>query len=216
MKRNFVSIVVSLAVVVLFLAACADKKGPAELAMKAAEQAVATTKAEAVKFVPDQAAALEKALLSAKEKLAKEEYEAASAEAQAIPAKAAAVTMAAKAKKDELTKKWTDLTQGIPQMVEAIQTKIDDLSKLKKLPKGMTADIVAEAKSGLEAVKTDWAKAQDSLKTGNIADAISVAAAVKEKATKAMETLGIAAAPVAPAVPAAPEVGKPAPAKQKS
>jgi len=70
MKRIFVSIVAMLFISVLFMA-CADEKGPAELAMKAAEQAVAATKAEAEKLVPDQVAALESALASAKDKLAK-------------------------------------------------------------------------------------------------------------------------------------------------
>ena len=181
--------------------------------MKAAEQAVAATKAEAVKFVPDQAAALETALTSAKDKLAKEEFEAATAEAQALPGKAQQVLAAAKAKKEELTKKWTELSAGLPPMVEAIQSKVDALSQLKpkKLPKDMTVEKLAEAKSGLEAVKTDLAKAEESFKSGNIAEAITMATAVKDKAAKAMEALGITAAPatpVAPAAPATPEVPK--------
>ena len=213
MKKRLVTIAVAVSVVVVFLIGCADKKGPAELAMKAAEQAVAATKAEAVKFVPDQAAALETALTSAKDKLAKEEFEAATAEAQALPGKAQQVLAAAKAKKEELTKKWTELSAGLPPMVEAIQSKVDALSQLKpkKLPKDMTVEKLAEAKSGLEAVKTDLAKAEESFKSGNIAEAITMATAVKDKAAKAMEALGITAAPatpVAPAAPATPEVPK--------
>ena len=192
MKKIFVSIVAILFVTVMF-AACADEKGPAELAMKAAEQAVNTVKAEAVKFVPDQAAALESALASAKDKLAKGEYKAALTEAQSLAGKAKDVLAAAKAKKDELTKQWTELSQGLPQMVEAIQNKVDVLAQAKKLPADMTAEKLAEAKTGLEAVKADWAKAQESFKSGNIADAISVANTVKEKAVKAMDTLGISA-----------------------
>jgi DNA repair exonuclease SbcCD ATPase subunit len=192
MKRIFVSIVAMLFISVLFMA-CADEKGPAELAMKAAEQAVAATKAEAEKLVPDQVAALESALASAKDKLAKGEFKEALSEAQGLVGKAKDVLAAAQAKKDELTQKWTELSQGLPQMVEAIQGKVDDLSKLKKLPKAITAEKLAEAKSGLEAVKADLAKAQESFKSGNIAEAIAVATAVKEKAVKAMESLGITA-----------------------
>jgi len=212
MKRNLVGILVSLSLVVVFFTACADKKGPAEIAVKAAEQAVAATKTEAVKFVPAQTAALETALTSLREKMAKEEYEAATADAQALVGRAKQVLAAAKAKKDDLTKKWTDLTQGIPEMVGAIQAKVDALSQMKKLPKGMTADILTESKSGLEAVKADWAKAEEAFKAGNITGAITLAASVKEKAAKAMEALGIAAAPAMPSAPTAPEVPK----KQKS
>lgn len=192
MKRIFVSIVAMLFISVLFMA-CADEKGPAELAMKAAEQAVAATKAEAEKLVPDQVAALESALASAKDKLAKGEFKEALSEAQGLVGKAKDVLAAAQAKKDELTQKWTELSQGLPQMVEAIQGKVDDLSKLKKLPKAITTEKLAEAKSGLEAVKADLAKAQESFKSGNIAEAIAVATVVKEKAAKAMESLGITA-----------------------
>jgi DNA repair exonuclease SbcCD ATPase subunit len=192
MKRIFVSIVAMLFISVLFMA-CADEKGPAELAMKAAEQAVAATKAEAEKLVPDQVAALESVLASAKDKLAKGEFKEALSEAQGLVGKAKDVLAAAQAKKDELTQKWTELSQGLPQMVEAIQGKVDDLSKLKKLPKAITAEKLAEAKSGLEAVKADLAKAQESFTSGNIEEAIAVATAVKEKAVKAMESLGITA-----------------------
>jgi len=189
---------------VVMLMACASDKKPAELAMQAAEQAVNAAKAEAVKLVPDQAAALEAALASAKDKMAKKEYKEALAEAQALPAKAKEVQTAAKAKKDELTKKWTELTQEFPQMVEAIQGKVDSLEKLKKLPKDMTAEKLAQAKSGLDAIKADWAKAQESFKSGSIADALAVAATIKEKGVKAMEALGISLPPAAPAVPATP------------
>lgn len=192
MKRIFVSIAAMLFISVLFMA-CADEKGPAELAMKAAEQAVATTKTEAEKLVPDQVAALESALASAKDKLAKGEFKEALSEAQGLVGKAKDVLAAAQARKNELTQKWTELSQGLPQMVEAIQGKVDDLSKLKKLPKAITTEKLAEAKSGLEAVKADLAKAQESFKSGNIAEAIAVATAVKEKAVKAMESLGITA-----------------------
>jgi DNA repair exonuclease SbcCD ATPase subunit len=192
MKRIFVSIVAMLFISVLFMA-CADEKGPAELAMKAAEQAVAATKAEAEKLVPDQVAALESALASAKDKLAKGEFKEALSEAQGLVGKAKDVLAAAQARKNELTQKWTELSQGLPQMVEAIQGKVDDLSKLKKLPKKITTEKLAEAKSGLEAVKADLAKAQESFKSGNIAEAIAVATAVKEKAVKAMGSLGITA-----------------------
>jgi HEPN domain-containing protein len=192
MKKVAASILATLFIMVMVMG-CADEKGPAQLAMKAAEQAVTTTKTEAAKLAPAEVAALDSALASAKDKLDKGEYKAALTEAQALVGKAKDVLMAAKAKKDELTKKWTELTEGMPQMVEAIQGKVDSLSRLKKLPKNITAEKLAEAKSGLEAVKADLAKAQESFKSGNIAEAVATATAVKEKAVKAMESLGISA-----------------------
>jgi peptidoglycan hydrolase CwlO-like protein len=211
MKRIFVSMVAMLFIAVMLMA-CASDKEPAQLAVQAAEQATNAARAEATKFVPDQMTALDAALASVKDKMEKKEYKVALAEAQAIPGMVQQVLAAVQAKKDELSKKWTDLAQGIPPMVEAIQSKVDALSQLKpkKLPKDMTVEKVAEAKTALEAVKADLAKAQEIFKAGNVTEAIAAATAVKEKAVKAMEALGIAPPPEAPAVSATPAPAAPA------
>lgn len=199
MKKSLVSIAVVLVLASLMIMACSKaEKGPAELAVKAAEEAVNVAKTEVGKIAPDEVAALENALASAKDKFSKGDFKEALAEAQALAGKAKDVVAAAKAKAEsakaaaeELTKKWSELSQGLPKMVEVIQSRVDILSKAKKLPAGLTAEKLAEAKSGLAAAKDDWAKAQESFKAGNLADAVSVATAVKEKAVKAMEALGM-------------------------
>jgi uncharacterized protein YoxC len=171
--------------------ACASEKGPAEQAIKAAEAAINATKAEAAKYVPDQLKSLESALAAVKDKFAKGDYKAVVSEAQSLVGKAKDLVEATKAKKEELTKNWADLSQGLPKMVGAIQSRVDILSKSKKLPANLTAEKFAEVKSGLTAAKEEWAKALESFKAGNLADAVSVANSVKGKAVKAMETLGL-------------------------
>jgi len=191
MKRNLISLAIILLASTVMLSACASDKGPAEVAIKAAEEAVNAVKGEAAKYVPDQVKSLEGALAAVKDKFAKEDYKAAIPEATALTAKAKEVAEAAKAKKEELTKSWTDLSGGVPKMVEAVQSRVDMLSKSKKLPANLTAEKFAEAKSALAAAKEEWAKAGESFKTGNAAEAVSMANAVKEKAAKAMELLGM-------------------------
>lgn len=205
MKKGILGFGVILLFAALMVMGCTNAdKGPAELAIKAAEQAVNVAKAEIGKMAPNEVAELEKGLASAKNKMEKEEYKAALTEAQTLVGKVKDVVAAAKAKAEEakakvaaMTQQWTDLSSGLPKMVEAIQSRVDALSKTKKLPAGLTSEKFAEAKAGLDAIKADWAKAQDSFKAGNLPDAVSVATAVKEKAAKAMEALGIAA-PEAP------------------
>jgi len=175
----------------VMLLACASDKGPAETAIKAAEDAINSVKGEAAKYVPDQLKSLESALAAAKDKFAKEDYKTANADATALSAKVKEVADAAKAKKDELTKSWTDLSAGVPKMVEAVQSRVDILSKSKKLPASLTAEKFDEVKSALAAAKEQWAKADEGFKAGNLADAVSMANAVKEKAAKAMELLGM-------------------------
>ena len=191
MKRKIFGLAIILLLGSVMFVGCASDKGPAEQAVKAAEEAINSTKAEAAKYVPDQVKSLESALAAVKDKFAKGEYKAAISEAQALAGKAKGVVDAAKAKKEELTKTWTNLNEGLPKMVEAIQSRVDILSQSKKLPANLTAEKFAEAKSGLAAAKEEWAKALENFKAGNYADAVSVANSVKEKAVKAMETLGL-------------------------
>ena len=159
--------------------------------MQMNEEAVNAAKTEAAKIIPDQVKSLEGALAAVKDKFAKGEYKAVVAEANALAGKAKEVLAAAKAKKDELTKKWTELGQELPKMVEALQSRVDILSKAKKLPANLTADKLADVKSFLASAKGEWAKAQESFKAGNFADSVGLAASLKEKAAKAMESLGM-------------------------
>lgn len=191
MKRKSFSLVIALFMGAVLFIACASDKGPAEQAIKAAEEAVNAAKSEATKFVPDQMKALESGIAAVKDKFGKGDYKAAITEAQALAGKAKGVLDAAKAKKEELTKTWANLSQGLPKMVEAIQSRVDILSQSKKLPANLTAEKFAEAKSGLTAAKEEWAKALESFKAEKFSEAISMANSVKEKAAKTMEILGL-------------------------
>jgi hypothetical protein len=204
MKKIIVGLAIALFVSMSFLMACSGGKSTAELAIKTAEQAVNTTKAKAAKLVPIQVKSLEDALAAAKEKVAKGEYKAALEEATALTGKATEVLAAAIDKKDELTQKWTELSQEVHQMVADLLNRVDVLSKAKKLPASITKEKFEEAKAGLDAIIDEWIKAQDSFKTGSFADAISMATSVKDKAVKIMESLGMSvSAPTPAAVPAA-------------
>lgn len=207
----------------LFLLACGQDNKPAELAVKAAETAVNTAKAEAVKYVPDQVKSLEDALAAVKEKFAKKEYKDVIPEAQALANKAKEVLDAAKLKKEEMVASWTGISEELPKMVETMQGKVDELSKAKKLPADLTSEKFVEAKAGLAAIKEEWAKAMENFKAGNVADALVSATAIKEKASQTMALLGLTAAASVPAevkpeaapAPAAAEPEK-APAKAEA
>ena len=191
MRYHIPRVAVLVLAVAVLLTGCGSDKGPAEQAIKAAEDAFNAAKAEAVKYVPDQVKSVEGAIAAVKDKFSKNDYKAVLTEAGAIPGKVKEMTAAASAKKEELTKTWGSLSEGLPKVVEAIQSRVDILSKAKKLPANLTAEKLAEAKSGLTAAKDEWAKAVESQKAGNIAEAVSAANSVKEKAVKAMEILGL-------------------------
>jgi hypothetical protein len=178
-------------VVLVTLAACATNKAPAEAAIAAAETAVNSAVADARTYVPDQAASLEASLTTVKEKFTKGDYTAAINDAKALSDRAKDVASAAAAKKTELTKTWENLSAGMPQVVETIKGRVDILSQSKKLPPNMTADKLAEAKSGLGEITEQWTAATEAAKGGNLTDAISKGTYVKAKAADVLTTLGM-------------------------
>ena len=190
--RKFVLLSVLMIVVAgLILTGCSKVKGQAETALKAAEKAISEVKPEAEKFVPDQIKALEAALSGAKEKFGKGDYKAALSDAQAIPGKVKDMVASLNAKKDELTKTWTNLDQGIPKMMEAIKSRVGILSKSKKLPANLTKEKFEEAKSGLDNALKDWETAKESFKGGKLAEAVTKGNTVKEKAVQILQILGM-------------------------
>ena len=191
MRRNIYNFVIMILTATLLAACGSSDKGPAEAAIKAAEEAVNAAKADAMKFVPDQANSLDAALAAVKDKFTKGDYKAALSDAQSLASKAKDVASAASAKKAELTKSWEDMSAGLPRVVDAIKSRVDILSQAKKLSAGMTADKLAEAKSGLAEITQQWTAATEASKGGNLMDAIAKATAVKKKAAEVLTTLNM-------------------------
>jgi len=174
------------------LVAC-SQKGPAEAALAAATAAVDGVKADAAKYVPDQATALGAALADAKAAFDKGDYKAALEAATALPAKAKDAAAAVAAKKDELTKAFTGLTASLPATVEQIKAKVGELVAMKKLPKDIDKAKVDAAKAGIEAAQKTWADAQDAFKAGDLMGAVAKGNEVKGQADQLLAALNIAA-----------------------
>ena len=182
---------IALLVVVLFAAGCAGNSKPAEEAIKAAEAAIDSVKGEAVKYIPDQVKGLEDGLKAAKDAFAKKDYMAALNAAKDLPGKAKELATAAAAKKAELTKNWEEVSSGLPKMVEAIQSRVDILSKSKKLPANLDKAKFDGVKAGLAEATQMWGDAQKAFASGDLADAVSKAKTLKDKATEMMTALGM-------------------------
>lgn len=192
----------ALALVCAATLACNSGKAPAEAAMKLAEEAVSAARTEAQNLVPDDVKSLSDDLAVAKEQMAKGDYKTALASAQSIQQKSNDVLAKAKAKKDELTATWNQMSESLPKMLDAIKSRVDILSQSKKLPAGLDAAKLTAAKDGLAAATTAWGEAQEAFKGGKWADAIAKATSVKAKATEIMASLGMQAGGAAAAAPA--------------
>jgi hypothetical protein len=187
LKRSF-SLLAAVALVVV-ASGCANQKTPAEAAIASAETAFAVIQTEAEKYVPDQAKGISDAIAAAKDAVAKGEYQAALTNAQALPARIADLTTAVAAKKAELTSTWTGLSTALPKAVEAIQSRIDMLSKSKNLPAGLDKARFEEAKTALATVTSTWSDATTAFAAGNLTDAVAKAESVKGQAASVMGLL---------------------------
>jgi len=184
-------------VIAALVAACAHHRGPAEAALKAADDALAPIKAEAAKYVPDQAKAVEDAIAAARDTFAKGDYAAALTAAHALPAQIDELKAALATKKDQLMVAWKDMEGGLPKMVEAITSRMDILSKSKKLPKGLDKAAFDQAKVNYDSVKTLWSEATAAAGGGDLMAAIAKGTEARTKATEILSALGMQA-PAAP------------------
>ncbi len=186
------------AMMAVLLVACASQKGPAEQAVANAESALSAVADQAQKYVPDQLAAVQAQIASAKDSLAKGDYKAVLAAAPAITAAIGSLKDAAAAKAADaeaaLSKAkdaWSSVSTDTPKMVEAIQSRVDMLSKSHHLPANVTKDSLAAAKSGLDSIKATWADASAAATSGDYTGAMAKAQAVKDKAAEIMKSLGM-------------------------
>jgi hypothetical protein len=185
----------TLCAAVLVIAACANLKEPATQAVASAEASLAALKDEAAKYAPDALTPVEAEVAAMKDSLAKKDYKTVMASGPKVTASIAALKDTIAAKKAEmeaaLASQWTALSADLPKMVEAIQSRVDTLSKSRKLPKNVDKAAFEAAKSGLESLKATWAEATSASSSGNIADAVAKAQAVKDKGTEIMSQLGM-------------------------
>jgi len=173
------------------VAACSNQKAPAEAALKAAQDAYAPVRAEAQKYVSDQARGIEDGLANAQAALAKNDYTGALTLAQGIPARVAAAQTAISAKKTELTGVWTTLNAGVPQLVTALKSRVDVLTKSRGVPKGLTKETVEAARSGLSAAEQMWNEATRAASAGDVAAATAKGTDVKARVLNLMTSLNM-------------------------
>lgn len=74
-------------------------------------------------------------------------------------------------------------------MVEEIARRVETLSRTKKLPRGVTKDSLAAAKTAVDSMKSSWADAANASSSGDYTTAMAKAEAVKSKAAEIMKSL---------------------------
>lgn len=177
---------------------CANQKAPAEQAVAVAEAALAAVRDSAQKYAPDQLQAVEDQLKGLKDSLAKGDYKAVLTGAPTVNSAINSLKDAAEAKKADADAAaarakdaWGPVSADVPMMIETIDKRVDSLSKSHRLPKGVTKEGLAAAKSGLDSLKSQWAEATSAATSGDYTTAMAKAEGVKTKAAEMMRSLGM-------------------------
>jgi hypothetical protein len=196
MKKQSAWLLASLAALVLV--GCAGQKEPAEKALASAQSALGAIHDAAQKYAPDQLQAVETQLAGVKDSLAKGDYKSVLAAAPALTAAISGLKDTAEAKQKDAEAAaaqakdaWGPLSTDVPNMVAAIQSRVDVLSKSHHLPKGVSKDGLAAAKTGLASMKTVWSDAANAAAAGDFTAAVAKAQAMKAQAADIMKSLGM-------------------------
>ncbi len=196
MNKRFVGLLCALAAVVIV--GC-SKKEPAGQAIAGVESALAPVKEAAQKYVPDQLQAVNAQIAAAKDSLGKGDYAAVIASAPKITSAIGDLKAAAAAKQAEIEaalakakEAWGPASADLPKMIDAIQKRVNILSKSRSLPAGVTKDGLASAKSGVESLKSSLADATSAAGSGDFTAAMAKAQEIKAKATDIMQSLKMA------------------------
>ncbi len=176
----------------VMLAACGGaEKEATEGAINAAQTALNAASAEAAKYLPDQLKSAQDTLERAKDALAKGDYSAALSGAKDTTKKASDLVGAAAAKKQELLKDWTSLSESIPKSMEQIRARLDAYSHGARMPEGVDKSVLATAKDQYALLKQAWADATAAAQQGNLGDAMQKSSGIKDLLAKLREMLGI-------------------------
>ena len=173
------------------IVACTNQMGPAaKNAIDHINVTLSAVSTDAQKYVPDQLAGVQSKVAALTDSYDKKDYAAVMGGAPAVLTEVNGLASAVAAKKDEILKElgdeWRSLAASIPPSVTAVQTRIDALSKGKRVPKDID---LAAAKSGLADATSAWENAQSAFKSGNAPDAVPMAKDAKSKLGSAAAAL---------------------------
>jgi predicted nucleic acid-binding Zn-ribbon protein len=176
----------------MMIAGCGNR-GTAQNVVGQADGVVTKLRPEASVTAPNELKAAETTLAHMKQNFDERNYKVVVADVPQFnqQVKALEDAMAAKQTADAAaTQEWSTLATEVPKSIEAIQARVDSL-KPAALPKDVTKEELATAKTELETVKSTWAEAESAAGAGNPAEAAEKGRTVQAKTEELKSTLGM-------------------------
>ena len=192
------NLMLALAATTMLMTGCAKQRGPANEALDRIEASLKEVRDDAKKFAPQGLKGVEAQFQNLKQSFESKDYDnvlagtpqlekavgslkeaVASGKAQARAALAAAKT------------EWEGLSATVSRQVDAIQTRIDELSKARRLPWGINKKEFEGSQSAFESMKAQWAEATAEYKKGDAVEANTKARTAKGMGEELIEQLKI-------------------------
>jgi hypothetical protein len=168
-------------------------RGTAQNVIGQAEGALNQAKEEASIKAPDELKAAETTLAHMKENFDSRDYKVVVADVPQFNAQMKTLKEAVTSKQTveaAAAVEWNSLNEEVPKAVEAIQARVDSL-KPAALPKDVTTEELATAKTDLETIKATWAEATAAASAGHTTEAADKGRTVLAKAEELKNSLGM-------------------------
>jgi hypothetical protein len=187
--------IASLAAALVLFAACKDLKTPAQQALDAVTASIDAVTDTASIYAPQDLAKVQNALTGLQQAFGLKEYQKVIDGVPQLAAQVEALKGTIQSRKAELGNTWSTLTAGLPGVVDAIKGRVDILAQARKLPAGMTPEMLAGAQQGLADMTAAWGAATAAANADNLVEAVAQGNRVKSLAAQVMTSLGMAVPP---------------------
>ena len=183
-ERRTLILVIVTSLLALSIVAC--NKGPADEALRAAEQALAAAP-EVERDEPAEFAAASGILREARAAFAAGRYTDALRAAQLLPDRIAAAAASAARRKQQSAAAWSALSADLPLRLERLAARLTQLSSATAL----SSERLAAAQAELDSLSQAWADATAAYAGGDVSKAVTAAQDLKARVNRLAEHLGL-------------------------
>ena len=173
------------------VAGCSGPSAKADAAITAASEAITALGADAEKVMPYEVQQLKSAVAAARDTLAKGGYAAAEALVAEVPARAQELSGKVAAKRVQLTAELDTLGFALKKNLAAIQTKVDEFARTRRLPRGVTQAKVDSVKQVLATAPQEWTAIEAQIGAGELDAAYGKGTVLRLKVSQALEAVGL-------------------------
>jgi len=180
------------------LCGCGMKKEPAQRAVEETQAAISSLRSDAASIAPDDLLALDGSLAALKADLERQDYKAVMAASRVLMARVGALQETIAARKVEqaaraahLTDSWNALAVEVPEMVSAVNARIDSLARTRNFPAGMNRTGFETTRAAATEMTQSWQKALGAFANDNMEEAVGSAQAAKQKGAVVISSLGM-------------------------